>query len=194
MVKEAMSLKLKEMGHEWGTEFEPGEEEMMSSTLGTSEEPVKTPEEREKAYDIAMGTHPSVKGWEETSKSELEHAKTMLDRLGTTKSGRATLRGLIKRLEDRLGVPQGERHFAGDRGEVDEAGSAYAPSNRPTPARQPVGLMKHDPAQANPPGSWVDPKTGDALTPAAGPGPKGKPPQPRVGTPEYYEWKKKYGG
>jgi hypothetical protein len=126
MVKEAIAIKLKEMGHEWGTEFEPGEQE---SLLGVSDapEPVKSPEERNKAYNLAMGTDPGQEGSEARAMEDLEMAISQLGRLGVTKQGRAGLAARIKELEDMLSVAPAGRHFAGDRDEIGEASPAYTP-------------------------------------------------------------------
>lgn len=142
MIKEAIALKLKE--HEYGTEFHPGDDE----SLGLPE-PEKSPADRDKAYNMAMGTDPSQPGWESKAQEDLEHAIKMLGRLGVSKSGRAALSDRIRELETMLSVSAKDSHFS--RGEVGEAAPAYAPSDRQAPERKPVGLMAHDPSQKKTP-------------------------------------------
>ena len=168
MVKEAISTKLTEMGHEWGTEFEPGEDDSMPPDAGDdTPEPVRSPEQRDKAYNLAMGTDPSLEGWEAKAMEDLEIAIGQLGRLGITKGGRAGLANRVKELESMLNVPTPGRHFAGDREEVNDAYSPVFKSGgaprQPDAGGPPVGgLMKHDPRRQGGPGvaATTDPVVG----------------------------------
>jgi len=152
MVKEAISTKLREMGHEWGTEFEPGEDVSPADVGDDAPEPVRSPEQKAKAYNLAMGTDPSLEGWEAKALEDLEIAISQLGRLGITKGGRAGLAARVKELESMLNVPTPGRHFAGDRDDINDA---YEPAFKPGGARPEAsggpavgGLMKHDPRRA----------------------------------------------
>lgn len=128
MVKEAVAGKLKEMGHEWGTEHDDGAESAFSrlsraagvvpggrDAVDDSPIPTRSPEEKALAYNKVMGTHPSLKGWEAAAAEDLKRAADMLGRVGISKGGRAALGARIKELEDMLNVSPADRHFAGDR-------------------------------------------------------------------------------
>lgn len=116
MVKEAVAGKLKEMGHEWGTEHNPADSESMGRVAADDAPvPTRSPEEKAKAYNMVMGTDPSLKGWEAAAAEDLKRAADMLGRVGISKGGRAALSARIKELEDMLNVGPADRHFAGDR-------------------------------------------------------------------------------
>lgn len=117
MVKEAVAGKLKEMGHEWGTEHNPGDESSMGVAAMDAPIPSRSPEEKALAYNKVMGTHPSLKGWEAAAEADLKRAADMLGRVGVSKGGRAALSARIKELEDMLNMSPADRHFAGDRDE-----------------------------------------------------------------------------